>query len=187
MPAHDDELIQVPEIDSLPSFDPDLGDDEPGDMPTAAEWTGPPRPHDGTPRSRVPVNGYVEFLRVPLPLPLYGVYASWELARPDDERKELEARSEGDKMATFLMDAVARDAEADDDRPPDQKQYDFTQFYGRTFRQMAALWQVRQRQAETAQQLEALRTMQRQRIAAKLPHLTADEIEDLLGPAGVDD
>lgn len=178
------DLIEIPEHAGLPEMEigmpPDEG--EPGELPLGP---GDPVAIPGTSAPATPARGHIAYLSFPIPLPVYVLYTAWWQARQEDEQHRLEAMKESDRFGEFLYAGLGRDADADADRPEEQREYDFAAFFGATFRGLTRAYHRREEQARFRQRMALARDSIAQR-ARDLFSMEDDDIAALLGPTGED-
>lgn len=156
-----------------------------GDLPTAMGGggirTSRRRPRDGS----SPIRAEVTFLRVPIPMKAFVLFAAWEEGQETNEdREEPLPDTQEERFQIYLMEALGRDAEQDDVRPDGEKIYDFEPFLGKSFGQLLHDYRLHHREDQIRPALQAQRAQMKQRLVAQLPEWDPDRIEILLGPTG---
>lgn len=202
--ADDEQLIEIPEINgpdwAALSQDDDLTTD-PGELGAGAR-----SPDNEPARPTTPVRGHVAYVSVPLGPSVWALGQAW-LSQQAARYKAMQARGRGEdqseeglylghvlqlpaplQLQEYVEGACGRDAWADERRRESEREYDFASFFaGKSFRRLLRDDVARGQEDAWRQRTRNLREAQRRRLADRFPDLTANEIEDALGPLSEDE
>jgi hypothetical protein len=125
----------------------------------------------GAPRELARVQDHI----YELPIEVIEAVYPW-LYAPQPGREELRQRPFEEAVTAYLRDLVLRDMYADRERPPDEKQYDFSEWLGASFADLLDRW-LEKRHEET---MRAWRDLIRDKIQRVLPNLDPDLVEAIV-------
>lgn len=169
---------------------------DPGDLPrgmgSQADESKP-----GKKKRSTPMQGEVSFLRVEIPLQLYAaLYQAWvarqeEIIRTEEEHRVPEAQrtpplpeTDEECLQRYIMEACGRDALLDESRALGEHQYNFTDWIGQSFAGVMRDYEAKKYDQTIRPALREQRDLWRERLQARHPDWSADDIEEELGPSG---
>lgn len=185
----DETLIELPdESGDEPDFagiaSEVQGGAEIGDLAINDRDSDPDEPPARRPRS--PVRMQFSYVTVHAPLDLWVQFLAWNEGplRTDDE--QFQALPEAERFILWQQEIAARDVMADDRRPPDQKEYNFSAFFGsRSYRKVVMGGQPNDAERLIRARQTLFRRQLADRLRAKLPEWSEEEIRTvLIGPDG---
>lgn len=139
----------------------------PGGQPPSAGG----RKGGGAPRELARVQDHM----YELPIEVVEAVYPW-LYGPQPGREELRQRPFEEAVTAYLRDVVLRDMYADRERPPDERQYDFSEWLGASFADLIDKW-LEKRHAET---MRAWKDLIRDRLHQVMPTIDPDTIEAIV-------
>lgn len=185
------DFLELPDAEE-PTFGPEGAgdDDEPGDL---GQWGGPAggdggddggrRDPERRARDRL-VQGLIPGIRVELGLDVLFPLPAWEARRSPEEQERLAGLSDGERWYAMIRGALARDMDADGQRPTAEQQYDLVGFFGATVGQMLERWSERMIHAQVQDRMARYRQALTARLHARFPDLDEDELAEMAQPAG---
>ena len=137
-------------------------------------------------KPRSPIRMHFAYFTANAPLDLWVQFLAWNDGplRTDDE--QFQALPEHDRFILWQQEMAARDAIADERRPPDQKEYNFSAFFGsQSYRKVVMGGQPNEAEKAVRSDRALFRRQIAGRLRAELPEWSDEEIRTILiGPDG---